>query len=54
MFLSRNKKNRDNFWLKKVPYQDLCLFNSTLFYDVYLLILILKFIINIGLDMTGY
>ena len=23
MFLSRNKKNIDTFWLKKVPYQEL-------------------------------
>ena len=23
MFSSRNKKNTDNFWLKKVPYQEL-------------------------------
>ena len=24
MFLLRNKKNIDTFWLKKVPYQELC------------------------------
>ena len=24
MFSSRNKKNIDTFWLKKVPYQELC------------------------------
>ena len=24
MFLSRNKKNIDTFWLKKAPYQELC------------------------------
>ena len=26
MFLSRNKKNIDTFWLKKVSYQELCIF----------------------------
>ena len=25
MFLWRNKKTTDTFWLKKVPYQELCL-----------------------------
>ena len=25
MFLSRNKKNIDTFWLKNAPYQELCL-----------------------------
>ena len=25
MFSSRNKKNIDTFWLKKAPYQELCL-----------------------------
>ena len=25
MFSSRNKKNIDTFWLKKAPYQELCI-----------------------------
>ena len=25
MFSSRNKKNIDTFWMKKVPYQELCI-----------------------------
>ena len=25
MFLSRDKKNIDTFWLKKAPYQELCI-----------------------------
>ena len=30
-FLSRNKKNIDTFWLKKAPYQELCV-NSIMFF----------------------
>ena len=28
MFSSRNKKNIDTFWLKKAPYEELCIFAS--------------------------
>ena len=30
VFLSRNKKNIDRFWLKKAPYQELCVTVITL------------------------
>ena len=38
MFLSRNKKNTDTFWLAKVPYQELCVMGTH----------------YVGLDKSGY
>ena len=57
MFLSRNKKNIDTFWLKKAPYQELWLSNNNysikafttlcsigIFYDRHRVVEILNFI----------
>ena len=32
MFSSRNKKNIDTFWWKKVPYQELCMIDDHIFF----------------------
>ena len=47
MFLSRNKKNIDTFWLKKAPYQELCV-------TVYLYVFILSFINSLLLFVYLY
>ena len=40
MFPSRNKKTIDTFWLKKAPYQELCII---IYWDIIFIFLVLKF-----------